>query len=224
MSLVARKNRFSLPCIYELTSYIDFTLLNFFVFLSIFGLRGFAFFGSRFCGYNSSMRLTRGFFERDVLKVAPSMLGKLLVVRKSGKLEKRLITEVEAYRGEEDLASHARFGKTKRNQIMYATAGVIYVYLVYGIYWMLNVVTGQEGDPQAVLIRGLDGIKGPGRVGKLLGIDKSFYGEDLTKSERIWIEETSGKIDRKILRLPRVGVDYAGDWAKKKWRFMLDQF
>jgi DNA-3-methyladenine glycosylase len=98
------------------------------------------------------------------------------------------IIEVEAYRGEEDEASHARFGKTSRNRIMYARGGLVYVYLIYGMYWMLNMVTGPEGQPQAVLIRGLKGFDGPGRLTRALGIDRSFYGEDLAESDRLWLE------------------------------------
>ena len=97
----------------------------------------------------------------------------------------------------------------------------MYMYLIYGMYWMMNVVTGQEGMPQAVLFRGLKEVSGPGRLTRLLGVDRDFYGEDLVKSGRIWIEEsgfapsyTSG---------PRIGVEYAGEpWKDMPWRFLLD--
>jgi len=166
------------------------------------------------------MRLKRNFYQRDVLQVAPDLLGKLLVRKFSnGKVEKYIITEVEAYRGQEDKASHARFGKTERNKIMFDKGGLVYVYLAYGMYWMLNIVTGEKEKPQAVLIRGTRGIDGPGRLGKQLKLDKSFYGEDLTKSKRIWIEDRKKKTNIEIKRTERIGVSYAGKWAGRKWRF-----
>src|SRR6056297_4118175 len=124
-------------------------------------------------------KLTLGFFQRDVLEVAPDLLGKMLVRRfDEHRMEKYLITEVEAYRGGADRACHANKGKTPRTEVMFREGGLVYVYLIYGIYWMLNIVTGEENDSSAVLIRGLEDISGPGRVGKALHLDKSFYGED----------------------------------------------
>jgi len=166
------------------------------------------------------MKLKRDFWDRDVLEVAPSLLGKVLVRKFEDGRELRLrITEVEAYRGVEDQACHARFGKTERNKVMWGKAGLVYVYLIYGMYWMLNLVTGEEDEPQAVLIRGLEGAEGPGRVGRLLGLDKSFYREDVVTSGRLWVEE--GRLEGEIVRSERVGVEYAGVWARKKWRFLL---
>src|SRR6056297_1549342 len=128
-------------------------------------------------------KLTTGFFRRDVLEVAPDLLGKMLVRRfDEHRLEKYLITEVEAYRGGADKACHANKGKTARTEVMFREGGLVYVYLVYGIHWLLNVVTGPEGDSSAALIRGLQGVPGPGRVGKVLQLDKSFYGEELASS------------------------------------------
>ena len=165
-------------------------------------------------------RLNKSFFERDVLKVAPDLLGKTLVrVFDNNTILKLRITEVEAYRGEEDLACHACRGRTARTEVMYHKGGVIYVYLVYGMYWMLNFVTGNANHPQAVLIRGLEGINGPGKITKKLQIDKSFYGENLTSSKRIWVEDSGEQV--KYLTDTRIGVDYAGEyWANKKWRFI----
>ena len=166
------------------------------------------------------MKLKRDFWDRDVLEVAPSLLGKVLVRKFEDGRELRLrITEVEAYRGVEDQACHARFGKTERNKVMWGKAGLVYVYLIYGMYWMLNFVTGKNNEPQAVLIRGLEGAEGPGRVGRLLGLDKSFYGEDVVTSGRLWVEE--GRLEGEIVRSERGGVEYAGVWARKKWRFLL---
>lgn len=168
------------------------------------------------------MRLKRDFFARDSLLVAPSLLGYFLARKfEDGRVEKRMITEVEAYLGEEDKASHARFGKTKRNIVMWDKPGLIYVYFVYGMYWMFNIVTGKKGKAQAVLVRALEGVKGPGKVGKWLSIDKSFYGEDLVSSKRIWVEEGSLPKSAKIIKTPRIGVSYAGKWAYRKWRFVL---
>jgi DNA-3-methyladenine glycosylase len=168
-------------------------------------------------------RLTAEFFKNDVLKVAPDLLGKYLVRKfTNGKTERYIISEVEAYRGDGDLACHASKGKTSRTEVMFRGGGLVYVYLVYGIHWLLNIVTGKEGDASAVLIRGLIDIPGPGRVGKILQLDKSFYGEDLTTSDRIWIEESDMKIAYDTA--PRIGIDYAGEpWKSKHWRFYISQ-
>lgn len=166
-------------------------------------------------------RLNKGFFTRDVLEVAPDLLSKVLVIRSEGNQERRyVITETEAYRGSEDLACHASKGRTKRTEVMYADGGRLYVYFVYGMYWMLNIVTGSENDPQAVLIRGLDTCSGPGRVARILGIDRSYYGEDISVSERIWIEDSSEKPAYRTG--PRIGINYAGEyWKNKPWRYFL---
>lgn len=168
-----------------------------------------------------SARLTNDFYLRNVLDVAPEILGKQ-IVRKfdSGLVEKYSISEVEAYRGVEDLACHASKGRTPRTEIMFQKGGQVYVYLIYGIYWMLNIVTGGENDASAILIRGVRGISGPGRVGKALKLDKSFYGESLHSSDRIWIEDAPPvKI---FSTAKRIGVDYAGEtWSCKPWRFIL---
>ena len=103
------------------------------------------------------MRLGCEFYQKDVLDVAPLLLGKILVRRFDDGSEIRLpIVEVEAYKGEEDLACHARFGKTTRNGIMYEQGGVVYMFLIYGMYWMLNIVTGAGDFPEAILVRGAE--------------------------------------------------------------------
>ncbi len=169
-------------------------------------------------------RLSKRFFTRDVLEVAPELLGKYLIRKfDDGSIKKFLITEVEAYRGEEDLACHARKGRTPRTEIMYHEGGKIYVYLIYGMYWMLNVVTSVNNIPQAVLIRGIEGFNGPGKLTKKLFIDKSFYGEDLFSSQRLWIESDLNSDEIKFKTTPRIGIDYAGEIYKNKpWRFILD--
>ncbi|PWE00434.1 DNA-3-methyladenine glycosylase [Marinilabilia rubra] len=168
------------------------------------------------------MRLTRDFFSRDALSVAPDLLGKTLVRKFETGEELRLtINETEAYRGEEDLGCHASKGRTPRTEVMYHQGGLVYVYLIYGMYWLLNFTSGAEGHPQAVLIRGSAEIEGPGRIGQALMLDKSFYGEDLISSERLWVEEnTNITIKPEITTSPRVGIDYAGKyWAGRHWRF-----
>jgi DNA-3-methyladenine glycosylase len=168
-------------------------------------------------------RLPNSFFLRDVLDVAPELLGKTLVRKfDNGEVKRYTITEVEAYRGGEDKACHANKGKTPRTEVMFREGGVVYIYLIYGMYWMLNIVTGEVNDSSAVLIRGLESISGPGRVGKALQLNKSFYGEDLSTSDRIWIEESDVEVSYSTG--PRVGIHYAGEpWVSKPWRFNLDE-
>jgi DNA-3-methyladenine glycosylase len=169
--------------------------------------------------YDDFPRLRQVFFRRDVLEVAPDLLGKILVRKYAdGAMIGGRITEVEAYRGSEDLACHASRGRTTRTEIMFAPGGKVYVYLIYGMYWMLNFVTGEKDLPQAVLIRGLDTVSGPGRLSRQLQIDAGFYGEDLISSDRLWIGDYPGKVDVTASR--RIGVDYAGEyWASRPWRF-----
>jgi len=164
-------------------------------------------------------KLSHDFFEQDVLIVAPELIGKVLVCRVGEELLRYRITETEAYRGVEDLACHASKGRTVRTEVMFHAGGVLYVYMIYGMYWMLNVVTGIKNEPQAVLIRGLEGIYGPGRLSRKLQINKSFYGEDITVSSRIWIEIDGTKSSYKTDK--RIGIDYAGKWKDKLWRFTL---
>ena len=165
-------------------------------------------------------RITRDFYTRDVLDVAPDLIGKNLVISLNESFARYTLTDVEAYRGHEDKACHASKGRTPRTSVMFGEGGHLYVYLVYGMYWMLNIVTAGEGNPQAVLIRGLAGISGPGRVTKKLSVDLSFYGEDLVTSGRIWLEDTG--IVPAYKTGPRVGIDYAGEyWKSVPWRYYL---
>ena len=169
-------------------------------------------------------RLSLDFYGRDVLEVAPELVGKSLVrsFDSSGKQE-FIITEVEAYRGGEDLACHASKGKTARTDVMFRQGGLVYVYLIYGMHWMLNFVTGESENPQAVLIRGLAGCYGPGRLAKRLEITKEFYGEDLSASSKLWVEDRG--ISPTVIVAPRIGVDYAGkEWASKPWRFFTNDY
>ena len=162
------------------------------------------------------------FFQRDVLDVAPDLLGKTLCRRfENGEILRLSINEVEAYRGTGDLACHASKCKTPRTSVMFENGGLVYVYLIYGMYWLLNIVAGKKNDASAVLIRGAGNINGPGRIGKKLNLDKTFYGENLSTSSRIWIE--NGPNINSWKTLPRVGINYAGEpWVSKPWRFLLN--
>ena len=135
-----------------------------------------------------------------------------------------MITEVEAYDGERDLACHARVGRTRRTAVMYGPGGVWYVYLCYGVHEMLNLVVGPRDWPAAVLIRGVEGCHGPGRVTRALGIDRRLNGVAATETGELWIEDRGVRVPRRLVRAtPRVGVDYAGPiWARKPWRFHFD--
>uniref|UniRef100_UPI0032171DF5 DNA-3-methyladenine glycosylase n=1 Tax=uncultured Draconibacterium sp. TaxID=1573823 RepID=UPI0032171DF5 len=168
-------------------------------------------------------RLPYSFFQREVTQVAPELLGKTLVRQfEDGSVKKYVITEVEAYRGRDDKACHANKGKTARTEVLFREGGLIYVYLIYGIYWLLNIVTGEKEDASAVLIRGIGDISGPGRVGKALQLDKSFYGDDLLTSARMWIEDSACNPTYKTV--PRIGIDYAGEpWISKPWRFIMEK-
>mgnify|MGYP000122470310 CR=1 FL=1 len=169
-------------------------------------------------------RLTHTFFEQDALILAPKILGKYLVRQFTPEYQiRKKITEVEVYRGIEDLACHASKGRTVRTEIMFASGGVVYVYLIYGLYWLLNIVTGCKDHPQAILIRALSDVVGPGRVGKFLKLEKNFYGEDLTKSNRLWLEDAPPIDPPEIICTPRIGIDYAKEWREKLWRFSYHQ-
>lgn len=154
--------------------------------------------------------------------VAKNLLGKLLVRKwPDGRISRHRITEVEAYHGERDLACHASKGRTKRTEVMYQTGGIWYVYLCYGIHEMLNLVTGPDGRPSAVLIRGVEGIIGPGRVTKQLAIDRALNGAPAARSSGLWLEDDGFVVPRGAMKItPRIGVDYAGPvWSLKPWRF-----
>lgn len=172
------------------------------------------------------MRLTRAYFNRPTLIVARSLIGKYLVRSLDGREVAGRIIEVEAYVGSGDKACHASKGKTRRTEVMFGPSGKAYVYLIYGMHHCLNVVTEREEFPAAVLIRAIEIdrvlIDGPGRLCRTLQIDRSLNGTDLTTQESLWFEDRGGRIVRgHVAALPRIGVDYAGLWAKKLWRFRL---
>ena len=155
--------------------------------------------------------------------MAKDLLGKYLVRSKDGKKKRFKIVETESYGGYKDKASHSSRGKTKRNEVMFDEPGRAYVYFTYGMHYMLNIVCGREGYPAAVLIRGIEGCIGPGRLTKKLEIGKSLNGKVLSKKSGLWIEDSPSKISgRAIARTPRIGVDSSGPvWSKKLYRFIL---
>lgn len=170
--------------------------------------------------------LRQTFFQRPTLVVAEELLGKFLVLQDAdGKENAYLIREVEAYDGPEDLASHASRGKTARTSIMFGPGGYWYVYLIYGMYWMLNIVTGDAEYPAAILIRGVGEYDGPGKLTRRLGIDKRFNERLATKQMGLWIEDRGPlSVSSTIKKTPRIGVDYAGPiWSKKHYRFVLEE-
>jgi DNA-3-methyladenine glycosylase len=161
---------------------------------------------------------------RGTLRQARRLLGAYLVRTDESGPRARMITEVEAYDGERDLACHARFGRTARSEKIYAAGGIWYVYLCYGMHEMLNLVVGPEDWPAAVLIRGVEGIAGPGRVTKALGIGRALNGRPAQPSSGLHLEDRGVRVpERLVRRTPRIGVDYAGPvWSAKPWRFTFD--
>lgn len=167
--------------------------------------------------------LKQDYFKQKTTKVAKNLIGKYLV-RKQDKEKIALeIKETEAYIGPEDKASHAYNGKTERNKIMYAEGGHIYIYLIYGIHYMLNIVTESEGYPTAVLIRAAGEYDGPGKLTKALSInDKHLHEKRVSQKNKLWIEDRNNQIKHNnIESKPRVGIDYADEWAKKPLRFTI---
>lgn len=199
-------------------------------------------------------RLERDFFNQQTLQVAQELLG-CYVVRKIGEHKVRArIIETEAYVGPHDQANHAARGRTPRTEIMFGQAGCLYVYLIYGMYYCLNVVTEKEGYPAAILIRGItiddkksarflkrahlktigqrkrspnnqtSGeliVNGPGKVCRLLRINKRLNGEDAITSRQLWFEHGRLLREESIVAAKRIGVAYAGKWQHKLWRFFI---
>ena len=161
-------------------------------------------------------KLSYEFYHRPCLEVARDLVGKVLV---HGDLRLR-ITETEAYCGESDTACHASKGRTQRTEVMYREAGTIYIYLCYGMHWMLNIVTGEENEPEAVLIRACeDKYNGPGKLTKALGITGQLNRGSILGDE-LWIEDDG--LSPALRALPRVGIGYASREDREKlWRFQL---
>ncbi len=183
--------------------------------------------------------LPTDFFNRDTRIVAKELLGKVLYHNKDGVIYKAIISETEAYHSTEDLACHCSKGMTPRTEIMFDSPGHIYVYLIYGMYHMLNFVTMPKDFPAAVLIRAVQNLQiskdgghtfqsinaktdGPGKLTKQMQIDQSYNRLKLNPANNLWvIDENIIISDTQILTGKRIGVDYAKEWAKKPWRFMI---
>ncbi len=172
-------------------------------------------------------KLARTFYDRDTIAVARDLLGKYLVHVTRGVERVGRIVEVEAYLGPHDLAAHSARGLTERTKIMFGPPGHAYVYMIYGMYFCVNVVTEREGHASAVLLRALEPIKniaartqGPGLLCKAMRIDKRLNGQDLTRGG-FYIAEPSKTENFSIVKRPRIGVDYAGHWAKRQLRFYI---
>jgi DNA-3-methyladenine glycosylase len=160
------------------------------------------------------------FFDRDAEIVARELIGCSLVCRRNHRLLKHKITETEAYVGPHDLACHSSKGRTKRTEVMFGPPGTLYIYLIYGLHWMLNVVTGPIGYPAAVLIRGVETLAGPARLTKSLDITGAMNGLAANETTGIWFEG-SNEQGARVLRTVRIGVEYAGPvWSAKKYRFV----
>lgn len=165
-------------------------------------------------------RLGEVFFHRECLEVARELVGKILV-RSTPEGELRLrISETEAYCGEADTACHAHKGRTKRTEVLYGSAGTIYIYLCYGIHWLLNIVTGEVDAPQAVLIRACVDAPGPGRLTKKLGITGSLNRGSVLTGRELWVADDGSRYE--ILEDKRVGIGYASQEDQNRpWRFKM---
>ena len=184
------------------------------------------------------MKLARAFYEQNTLDVARQLLGKYLVRRHPDGTTIGRIVETEAYIGPEDKACHAARGRTARTEIMFGHAGHAYVYMIYGFHYMLNIVTEAADFPAAVLIRAVEPLKGvrlmqsrrgterlrslasgPGKLCQAFAIDRALNGNDVCG--RVLYLEDRGDVPPKIITTPRIGVDYAGKWKLKPWRFLI---
>ena len=167
------------------------------------------------------------FYQQDAATVAREIIGCVLVRQFRGKVLRARIVETEAYVGPHDLASHARVGPKGRAAVMYGKAGIAYVYFVYGMHYCFNAVTERDGYPGAVLVRAIEPLEnadgrgnGPALVCRALHIDRDANGLDLTNSE-LTIEAAPDLQDERVRVGPRIGVDYAGEWAAHPWRFWV---
>jgi DNA-3-methyladenine glycosylase len=187
---------------------------------------------------NVPLKLPRAFYEQPTVEVARRLLGKYLIRKHPQGITAGRIVETEAYVGPEDKACHAARGRTARTEVMFGPAGHAYVYLIYGFHYMLNIVTEPAGFPAAVLIRAVEPLtgnalmqerrgvehprslaSGPGKLCQAFAIDRTLNGEDLC-GEILYIED-SAEASPEIVATPRIGVDYAGRWKHKPWRFLI---
>jgi len=185
------------------------------------------------------VKLPLSFYAQSTLQVARQLLGKYLVRRHpDGKTVGRIV-ETEAYVGPHDLACHAAKGRTARTEVMFGPPGHAYVYFIYGVYYCLNIVTEEVGHASAVLIRALEPVEGielmqqrrgtqklhslasgPGKLCLAMAIDKTLNGVDMCRGNILYVEDR-GEPRPKIVARPRIGVDYAGKWKDKPWRFLI---
>ena len=193
----------------------------------------------------SSGRIPVSFFDREAPIVAPALLGKILVRQYQNSRLAGIIIETEAYQDEEDLACHARAGRTPRTEVMYWAAGHAYVYFTYGMHWLLNCVTDNKNVPSAVLIRAIlpiDGLNiiaklrknrpqrewcnGPAKLCQALAINGSFNGSSLVNNgTQLWIEDAESYEKADIISGPRVGINTVPEpWKSKPWRFLVKQY
>ena len=161
----------------------------------------------------------RSFYRQNATELAPALVGKLLCRKlPDGSVIRLRISETEAYCGTEDTACHAHKGKTKRAEILWRDGGTIYVYLCYGMHWLMNIVSGEEDGPQAVLIRCCFEADGPGKLTKKLGIDGSYNGKDILDCPDLWLEDDGFEVN--ITTDKRVGIAYADEADREKlWRY-----
>ncbi len=189
-------------------------------------------------GMKNKHILTPDFFARDTRLVAKDLLGKVLYHQTKDGLYKAVITETEAYHGTEDLACHCSKGFTPRTEVMFGSPGHIYIYLIYGMYQMLNFVTMPKGFPAAVLIRGVSDLQisrndkpfenlpvktdGPGKLTKQMQIKRELNRKKLIPENHLWVTDEGINTTRKqILQTKRIGIDYAGEWKDKPWRYFI---
>jgi DNA-3-methyladenine glycosylase len=187
-----------------------------------------------------SLKISQDFYEQPTVHVARQLLGKYLVRKHPRGVTIGKIVETEAYVGPDDKASHASRGRTARTEIMFGPAGFAYVYLIYGFYHCLNIVTERAGYPAAVLIRAVEPVggmelmqsrrgttdlrkltSGPGRLCQAFAIDRSLNGADVSSSV-LYVEDRGESLPQVASR-PRIGVDYAGRWKNKRWRFLISR-
>ena len=181
-------------------------------------------------------QIEASFFSQSVLEVAPALIGKVLCRQLlDGSILRSLVVETEAYNGEADSACHASKGKTERTKVMYHSGGTIYIYLIYGMYHMLNIVTGAKEQPEAVLIRAIqplslpDNLKkseivsnGPGKLCRYLNIERSLNGLGLQKENRLWLEYFETQKEIEVISSTRIGIGYANEADQQKpWRFLM---
>ncbi len=166
------------------------------------------------------MKLDKTYFMRPATAIAPDLIGKLLCRKSGNDVIKLRITETECYFGQEDTACHAHKGRTPRTEMLYHEGGCAYIYLCYGVHDLFNVITGEKDHPEGVLIRGVEGYGGPGKLTKALNITRSLNGEDLTESDELWLEDDGYKCEYTAGK--RIGIDYATEeYRNILWNYKM---